>query len=121
MRRIVEAVQDNIDRGVKPTRTSIFYQLLDPQHLHPDASPPTLQLMADEAFDFCVAASDTTGNAMTVAAYHVFTNAKIYKRVRQELEDSFPDPSAELRYTMLEKLPYLTGIVKEGLRYVSHV
>ena len=120
MKRIVEAVQDNIDKGAKPKRTSIFYELLDP-HLHPDATTPTLQMMADEAFNFCVAASDTTGNAMTVAAYHVFTNAEIYRRVKRELEDCFPGPVVELSFTTLEKLTYLSAIVKEGLRYVEHV
>ena len=76
--------------------------------------------MAEEAFSICAAASDTTGNAMTVAAYHVITNPAIYARLRKELLAKFPDSESEIGYVELEKLPYLTGVVKEGLRCEPH-
>jgi hypothetical protein len=116
----VQGVQDKIDRGVEPKRSSVFYQLLNPQ-LNPDSELPTIDLMADEAFDFCVAGSDTTGNALTVGTYHVITNPDIYETVKQELRNCFPDPNIKLGYTVLEKLPYLTGIVRESLRRVNIV
>jgi cytochrome P450 len=62
------------------------------------------------------AAADTTGNAMTMAAFHIVTNPIIYGRLILELREAFPDPTAELSFTELEKLPYLTGIIKEGQR-----
>jgi cytochrome P450 len=77
--------------------------------------------MADEAFDFLTAASDTAGNAMTVATHHVITNPQIYERVKRELRSRFPDPNAKLDFTELEKLPYLTAVVKEGLRQAHSV
>lgn len=77
--------------------------------------------MAEEAFNMCVAAADTTGNAMTVATYHVIINPNIYERLTGELEEAFPDPDAaagktQLPYSALEKLPYLTAVIKEGQR-----
>lgn len=74
--------------------------------------------MAEEAFSICAAASDTTGNALTVAVYHVVTNPAIYANLRAELLERFPKDDEALRFTELEKLPYLTGVVKEGLRFV---
>ena len=53
---------------------------------------------------------------MTVAAFNAMHNKQIYKRLVRELEQTFPDESAELPFTELEKLPYLTGVIKEALR-----
>ena len=72
--------------------------------------------MEEEASDLCVAASETVGNAMTVATYHVITNPEIYANLRKELIEAFPDPSAEIGFAALEKLPYLTGVIREGQR-----
>lgn len=77
---------------------------------------PRTSDLADEAFAICTAAADTTGNAMGMAAYKTITNPEIYAKVKKELRDAFPDASAELNLTALEKLPYLTGIIKEGQR-----
>jgi hypothetical protein len=54
-----------------------------------------------------VAAADTTGNGMTVAAYHVVNNQAIYKKLRAVLKTVFPNPDSRLNFTELEKLPYL--------------
>jgi cytochrome P450 len=105
---------------VKPKRSSIFYELLDPE-LNTDKDLPSTELMADEAFDFLTAASDTAGNAMTVATHHVITNPQIYEQVKRELHDRFPDPNAKLDFAELEKLPFLTAVIKEGLRQAHSV
>ena len=122
-RRAVEDVQRSIDSGYKPRQRTLFHDLLNnPEEEELTASGhhhrrPTIDEMAEEAFSICAAASDTTGNAMTVAAYHVITNPAIYTRLRKELLAKFPDPESEIGYAELEKLPYLTGVVKEGLRF----
>jgi len=115
IQRAVESVQNNIDEGVTPRRPTIFYELLAPE-LNPAKQRPQTKVIVDEAWGICVAASDTTGNAMTVATYHVITNPEIYEALKQELRSRFPDLNQQLAYTELEKLPYLTGVVKEGLR-----
>ena len=53
---------------------------------------------------------------MEMAAYHVVTNSDIYDKLKKELHEAFPDPNTTLDYNTLEKLPYLTGVVKEGQR-----
>lgn len=77
---------------------------------------PTVNDLVDESFSICTAAADTTGNAMTMAAFHVVTNPVIYQNVIRELREAFPDATAELSFTELEKLPFLTGVIKEGQR-----
>jgi cytochrome P450 len=108
-------VQDNINQGVKPGRRTIFHNLLDPE-LIAGSNVPTVDDMAGEAFSMCVAASDTTGNALTTATYQLIRNTKIYGLVKGELRRAFPDPNQRFPYATLEKLPYLTGVVKEAQR-----
>jgi cytochrome P450 len=71
---------------------------------------PTVDDLKDEAYSMLAAAADTTGNAMTVAAYKVVSNPEIYAKVREELEAAFPDPNATLDFVKLEQLPYLASI-----------
>lgn len=75
--------------------------------------------MQDEALTILGAAADTTGHAMNFAVIEVLADVTIYKRVRAELIEAFPDPNARLDFLTLEKLPYLTGVIKEALR-LSH-
>ena len=122
-REYVVRVNDQFKSGSKPTRRTIFHELIDPppstneegeeEEKYP---PPSFDRLYGEALSFCTAAADTTGNAMEMAAYHVITNPDIYAKLHRELRDAFPDPSRDLDYATLEKLPYLTGVVKEGQR-----
>lgn len=96
-------------------RPTIFTTLLDPEKQDGHPVPSTWELK-DEAFSVVAAAADTTGNAMTIAAYHVMSNPSIYKKLREELTQAFPNANQEIKYIELEKLPYLTGVIKEGLR-----
>ncbi|KAF9886623.1 hypothetical protein FE257_011263 [Aspergillus nanangensis] len=114
-RRQILRVKDSVDRGEKVSRTTIFHQLLSP-----DAAEgyvvPTVEELKDEAYILVAAAADTTGNALTIATYNAVTNPKIYQRLTAELKEAFPNPDMQMGFVALEKLPYLTGVVKEALR-----
>ncbi|KAI9815380.1 MAG: hypothetical protein M1832_005519 [Thelocarpon impressellum] len=116
-RRQIVTIKTGMDAGYEkpPARTTIFHQLLNPKATEGHIVP-SVDDMKDESFVMLSAAADTTGNAMTVAAYHVIRNEAMYRRLTAELKDAFPDPSARLDLTTLEKLPYLTAVIKEGLR-----
>ncbi|KAG4433709.1 hypothetical protein IFR05_010818 [Cadophora sp. M221] len=109
----VRAVKANMDSGKKVDKPSIFPALLAPP---PGIPVPSVEEIKDEALSVLAAAADTTGNAMTVSAYNVVNNPEIYKRACEELKAAFPNAEDTLDYATLEKLPYLTGVVKEGLR-----
>jgi hypothetical protein len=70
---------------------------------------PTVDGLKDEAIGVLVAASDTTGNAMMVAAYHVCNDLVIYESLVEELESAFPNFNAKLEFKSLESLPYLVS------------
>jgi hypothetical protein len=53
---------------------------------------------------------------MSYAIYHVLKSPGMYKKVKKELKEAFPDPKEKTRLAVLEQLPYLTGIVKESQR-----
>ena len=54
-----------------------------------------------------VAVADTTGDAVTVAAFNVLHNSQIYKKLAAELRARFPDSDSEVSSVELEKLSYL--------------
>jgi cytochrome P450 len=115
MRKEVEKVVREVNAGVKPQRKTIFHTVLDPNAAKA-YKVPTVQHMVDEAFGMLGAAAETAGNAMTMCAFHIVFNPEIYAKLRKELVEAFPDPTKPPDYLTLEKLPYLTGVVKEGLR-----
>jgi cytochrome P450 len=116
-----------MDAGEKADRASIFEVLLSPSDGYP---VPTPEQVKDGAISVLAAAADTTGNALTVAAYNVVNNPEIYKVLTDELKVAFPSTDDTLDFLTLEKLPYLvrlsilklwlanifqTGVIKEGL------
>jgi cytochrome P450 len=78
---------------------------------------PNLEDLTDEMFTILTAAADTSGHAMAIITYYVVTNPDIYRTLTAELNAAFPDRPSNLEYLSLEKLPYLTAVVKEGLRF----
>jgi cytochrome P450 len=70
---------------------------------------PTPDQIKDEAYSILNAASDTTGNTLTVAAYNVVTNPDIYRTLTAELKAAFPNADEKLEFLKLEKLPYLVS------------
>ncbi len=106
--------QKSIEAGSATKRQTIFHTLLGLDPSLYDTAP--LAYCTGEAFAFLTAASDTTGNAMGMACYHIVTHPDIYSKLRAELVERFPDPEQPMPVIELEKLPYLTAVVKEGLR-----
>lgn len=97
-----------MEGGKANKQTSIFEVLLTPTDGEKVPAPDKIK---DEAISILAAASDTTGNALTVATYHIIKNPDIYRTLRAELEDAFPDEDSTLDYLLLEKLPYLVSFL----------
>jgi cytochrome P450 len=120
----ITAVKTSIASGRDiSTRKTIFHQLLDPAAT-PGHVVPSVEDLTDEAFTTLTAAADTTGHAMAILTYYVVSSPSIYRTLTTELKTAFPShdhnyeqvKNLNYRYTTLEKLPYLTGVIKEGLR-----
>ncbi|KAK7050041.1 hypothetical protein VNI00_005473 [Paramarasmius palmivorus] len=65
------------------------------------------------------AGSDTTGNACIIGTRHVIKDERVRTKLQQELDEAWPDVKNLMPLERLEKLPYLTAVVKESLR-LSH-
>lgn len=93
-------------------RNTVFAALLD-SDLPPEDK--TLRRLHHEAFTVIGAGFDTTRFAMTVASYHILSTPSVYHRLREELKAAIPDPTNMPSLQELEKLPYLTGCIQEGM------
>jgi hypothetical protein len=91
-------------------RPTIFSTLLSEEDKPDGYRIPSTMELKDEAYSVLAAAADTTGNAMTVAAFNVIRTPQIYQTLAQELAKAFPDPNAELSFIELERLPYLASL-----------
>lgn len=101
-------------------RETLFSSLLTPGEDKPKGYvvPETMQIK-DEAHSVLFAATDTTGNALTVATFWILYERHVYAKLSSELVERFPNYNKDtdkLSYVELEALPYLTAVVKEVLR-----
>ncbi|KAG7097741.1 hypothetical protein E1B28_005063 [Marasmius oreades] len=74
------------------------------------------QQLLDEALSLQIAASDTTANTCMVGTYHILTKPRVQAALRRELDEAWSVSEGPPNYEKLEKLPYLTAVIKESLR-----
>ncbi|KAF9465534.1 cytochrome P450 [Collybia nuda] len=100
---------------------TIYHYLLTPQPENHRLPPVSRTWLLDEGLYLRFAGSDTVGNVSTVGAYYILSNPKIHATLVEELEDAWPDRDAIFGHDALEKLPYLTAVIKESLRMAHGV
>ncbi|KAF3394031.1 Trichodiene oxygenase [Penicillium rolfsii] len=96
------------------TQISIIDHLLRNDKLPP--AERTLARLTDEAKFLLVAGTDAPSQVMSITLYHLLSNATIYNSLQAELQAAIPDPSVNASWSDLERLPYLTAVISEGLR-----
>lgn len=62
------------------------------------------------------AAFETTASALRLILAHVYSDPGVLEKLRAELASSTQTDTAHMNITALEKLPYLTAVLMEGLR-----
>lgn len=72
--------------------------------------------MAQEAILLLGAGTHTTSWVLTVCAFHLLSQPLALQKLKSELAVAIPDPSVPAPCSTLENLPYLTAVLKEGLR-----
>ncbi|EPS42247.1 hypothetical protein H072_3792 [Dactylellina haptotyla CBS 200.50] len=60
--------------------------------------------------------TETSANTMAVAIYEACLDSSIQDKLHEELVEFFPDLGVEITHLQTEKLPYLSGFIKETLR-----
>ncbi|KAK7037584.1 hypothetical protein VNI00_011076 [Paramarasmius palmivorus] len=63
-----------------------------------------------------VAGSDTVGNTCTIGTRCLVQDDRVRAKLLEELDAVWPDKEVPLPLERLEKLPYLTAVIKESLR-----
>lgn len=94
---------------------NIIHQILDSKL--PDAEK-TLARMADEASTITGASFETSANTLRTIFFHVYDNSNVLSRLREELAAT---DTGSATWSTLERLPYLTGVLMEGLRLAPGV
>jgi cytochrome P450 len=84
-----------------------------------DALPPsekTVKRLSFEGNTILGAGFETTGSALSHLTYGILSNPEIHSKLLKELEVAIPDPDNMPSHQVLEKLPYLHAVIKEGIR-----
>ncbi|KAJ5738047.1 benzoate 4-monooxygenase cytochrome P450 [Penicillium malachiteum] len=109
-----EAIRNGKDTSYeKASHKTVIHELLNsklpPRELERDR-------IRDEAFSLISAGSGTSAFVVRNTAYHIAANKEIRKKLYEELVEAIPDTTSPPDLITLEKLPYLTAVVQEGLR-----
>ncbi|KAJ2912323.1 hypothetical protein MD484_g8092, partial [Candolleomyces efflorescens] len=91
----------------------IYHHLLNPKT---GAPPPERLSLVAEASVMVAAGSDTVANASMVGVFHILSDKDVEQKLRQELSEAWPEVDGRMSLERLEKLPYLTAVIKESLR-----
>ena len=84
-------------------------------------SEKTVQRFIEEAQTLLVAGSETTGNTLTLTTFYLLADPERAGKLKQELNRVKRDQDSPLVYHDLQRLPYLTASITEGLRISSSV
>ncbi|KAI0747057.1 cytochrome P450 [Daedaleopsis nitida] len=112
----IDEVMKHPDIVDKEEHETIFHHLLTP---HPDKGQteiPPKKVLWEEAVNLIAAGSETVASILNVGIFHVLSNPSIRKSLVEELRSAWPELETKMRYETLEKLPYLTAVIKESLR-----
>ncbi|CAN9170111.1 unnamed protein product [Alternaria alternata] len=103
--------------GVAESNTTsehtIFHDLLD-SDLPPNEK--NLERLSQESQVIVGAGIDTVGNTLNAILFHLLDNPSTYIKLKAEIVSAMPDPYERQALVELEKLPYLTAVISEGLR-----
>ncbi|EEB91444.1 hypothetical protein MPER_10190 [Moniliophthora perniciosa FA553] len=98
---------------------NVFYTLLNNARIEgklKESNRVTREWLVAEGLTLRIAGSDTVGNACTIGARCLVRDDVVCGKLVQELEMAWPDKGNPLPLERLEKLPYLTAVIKESLR-----
>jgi cytochrome P450 len=112
---MVEAVLNFDPEEMKQrTQTTVVWELANSDSLPPSEKTP--KRLFFEANTILGAGFETIGGALSHLTYGVLNDPEIRRKLLKELEDAIPDPDNMPSHQVLEKLPYLHAVVKEGIR-----
>lgn len=113
---VVARIIGEVERKMKPPQhTTIFHSVLESNL--PDSQKQPVRL-GEEAQTILAAGTETTAWALTNVTFYLLSDATARSKLKAELLAAIPDLNAEdaFDYQKLERLPYLRGCIREGIR-----
>ncbi|KAF7195669.1 Cytochrome P450 monooxygenase [Pseudocercospora fuligena] len=99
----------------KTPHATIYHRLMD-QEANTATGVPSPGSLYEEAQALFFGGAESSGNTTMIGIYHILQSPAILKRLKDELRTIWPDRNDIPPLEQLEKLPYLTAIIKESLR-----
>jgi cytochrome P450 len=112
-RQVIQISTENTGAHKDLSHPTIFHELLNSNL--PD-SEKSVERLTDEAQTVIGAGQETVAWILTVITCHLLSNPVVLRKLKIELATAIPDPDVITPEATLSNLPYLTGVIKEGLR-----
>lgn len=103
-----------------PHNMTIYHRLMDPKAFR-DRTVPSAGSLYEEGQALMFGGADTVGNTLMVGTHHLLQRPATLQQLKQELSVAWPILSQEPSLRSLERLPFLTAVIKESLRLSSGV
>ncbi|CAI0647710.1 unnamed protein product [Colletotrichum noveboracense] len=113
LKQQIEPILDGKDSQPGAASRTIFHMLRDSDL---PSEEKTLQRLCDEAEILTGAGSETTAQTLTRILFYLKSVPDTLKRLRDEIDAAMPSATEILCWADLQKLPYLTSVIREGLR-----
>ncbi|KAI9767291.1 MAG: hypothetical protein M1839_004535 [Geoglossum umbratile] len=113
-RQIQTVLRGENDDYKTASHLTIFHEMLNDNSLPPEEKTP--RRLAEEGQTVVGAGILTTAHVLRMASFHLLANDEILQRLKSELASATPNSGGPIPLRQLEQLPYLTGVVNEGLR-----
>ncbi|KAI4085813.1 MAG: hypothetical protein L6R37_008465, partial [Teloschistes peruensis] len=102
-----------MDHEKKPYKT-IFRELMGPNILPLNRKAKvSLRGQLEELVGVGI---ELVAHALRIITYHLYTNPKMLQKLREELAPLDTSKSQRVNLETLQKLPYLSAIIQEGIR-----
>ncbi len=80
------------------------------------AREKNLERLTDEGAILLIAASETPAKVLSLIIFHLMSNPHTIRKLRTELHGATITSANLLGLSQLEQLPYMTAVIREGLR-----
>lgn len=111
--RMINKTRADAAAGASGEDGGLFVDILSSGAL--PESEKTMPRMAAEGMTMLDAGTETTSWTLSVITVHLLSKPQLLDRLTEELMAATPD-ARNLSWTSLEKLPFLGGVIMEGLR-----
>ncbi|KAI0698067.1 cytochrome P450 [Cerioporus squamosus] len=119
LRERIDGFVDNPQSLQQKTQETLFHHLIAPNPETGREGIWSKSTLWQEANNMIAAGSETTASILTVATFYVLNELPVRERLFAELMEAWPDTETQAPLETLEKLPFLTAVIKESLR-VGH-